>query len=73
MRAAQTFVSAMEKYSSDITLDYSGRNINGKSIISIMAACIKSKSKITVFCSGADEEAMLSEAASIIKNGFGEE
>lgn len=73
MRPAQTFVSAMAKYASDITIDFGGKAINGKSIMNIMAACMKCGSEITVSCNGADEEAMLNEAAAIIEGGFGEE
>ena len=73
MRPAQVFVTAMAKYSSDITIKFNGKDINGKSIMNIMAACMKCGSEITVACSGADEEAMLAEAASIIESGFGEE
>ena len=73
MRPAQNFVKAMEKYSSDININFGGKDINGKSIMSILAACMKCKSVITVSCNGDDEEAMLSEAASLIESGFGEE
>ncbi len=72
MRPAQVFVKAMARYSSDIKISFDGREINGKSIISIMAAGIKSESKITVYCNGKDEEAMLCEAAALIESGFGE-
>ena len=73
MRPAQVFVSAMSKYSSDITIKFNGRDVNGKSIMMLMSACIKCGSEITVVCNGADEEAMLAEAASLIESGFGEE
>jgi phosphocarrier protein len=73
MRPANVFVAAMTKYSSEITIDFSGKKINGKSIMNIMAACIKCGSEITVECNGDDEQAMLQEAASLIDSGFGEE
>ena len=73
MRPAQVFVTAMAKYSSDITINFNGKDINGKSIMNIMAACMKCGSEITVSCNGADEEAMLSEASLMIESGFGEE
>ena len=72
MRPAQTWVKAMKNYSSDINIKFNGNNINGKSILNIMAACIKCGSNITVECSGEDEEKMLSEAALLIESGFGE-
>ena len=73
MRPAQVFVTAMAKYSSNITITFNGKDINGKSIMNIMAACMKCGSEITVSCNGADEKAMLSEASSMIESGFGEE
>jgi phosphocarrier protein len=73
MRPAQVFVTAMAKYSSNININFNGKDINGKSIMNIMAACMKCGSEITVSCDGADEEAMLAEASSIIEGGFGEE
>lgn len=72
MRPANVFVSAMSKYSSEIFIMLNGNKINGKSIMNIMAACIKKGSKITVECSGADEQAMLDEAIQMIESGFGE-
>lgn len=73
MRPANNFITAMTKYNSDITVIFNGKRINGKSIMNIMAACIKCGSEITVECEGADEEAMLTEAAQLIESGFGEE
>lgn len=70
MRPANVFVSAMSKYSSEIFIMFNGNKINGKSIMNIMAACIKKGSKITVECSGADEQAMLDEAIQMIESGF---
>lgn len=72
MRPANVFVTAMTKYSSDINIIFGGKKINGKSIMNIMAACIKCGSQITVECDGADEEAMLAAAAGLIESGFGE-
>lgn len=72
MRPANVFVTAMTKYTSDIYIIFNGNKINGKSIMNIMAACIKKGSKITVECDGADEQAMLDEAVQMIDSGFGE-
>ena len=52
MRPANNFISAMNKYKSDITIDFNGNKINGKSIMNIMAAWIKYGSKITITCEG---------------------
>lgn len=72
MRPANIFVTAMSKYASDITLITNDKSIDGKSIMSIMAACIKHGSEITVKCSGPDEKEMLDEAIKLINSGFDE-
>ena len=73
MRPANVFVTEMTKFSSDINIIFNGKTINGKSIMNIMAACIKCGSTITVECSGADENEMLNAASALIEDGFGEE
>ncbi len=72
MRPANSFVTAMSKYHSDITLVADGKEIDGKSIMSIMAAGIKYNSEVTVKCDGDDEGAMLNAAVTLIESGFGE-
>ena len=72
MRPANVFVTAMTKYASNINIIVGDKKINGKSIMNIMAACIKCGTHITVECDGADEQAMLDEAIALIESGFGE-
>lgn len=72
MRPANVFVTAMTKYASDIFIIVNDKKINGKSIMNIMASCIKYGTEITVECDGPDEESMLSEAIELIESGFGE-
>lgn len=73
MRPANVFVTEMTKFTSDVNIIFGGKTINGKSIMNIMAGCIKCGSEITVECSGDDENAMLEKAGELIENGFGEE
>ena len=70
MRPANNFIAAMTKYKSDITIDFGGNKINGKSIMNIMAACIKYGSHITIICYGEDDQAMLDEAVKLIESGL---
>ena len=72
MRPANVFVTAMTKYASDVEIIAGEKKINGKSIMYIMAACIKCGSEITVECNGPDENEMLQEAVAMIESGFGE-
>ena len=73
MRPANVFVTEMTKYASSVNIIFNGKTINGKSIMNIMASCIKFGSTITVECDGADENEMLAEATELIESGFGEE
>lgn len=73
MRPANVFVTEMTKFASDVEIEMDGKKINGKSIMNIMAACIKCGSEITIECSGADEVEALAEATQLIESGFGEE
>ena len=70
MRPANLFVAEMTKYKANITIDFGGKEINGKSIMNIMAACLKYGSEITIRCDGEDEQAMLDKAVSMIENGL---
>ena len=72
MRPAQLFTAAMMKYASSVTIKFNGKDVNGKSLLSIIPACIKCGSNIEVVCDGPDEEAALAEAVAMIENGFGE-
>ena len=72
MRPAKTFVTEMSKYVSNIFIVMGDKKINGKSIMNIMAACIKCGSEITIECDGSDEQEMLKEAITMIESGFNE-
>lgn len=73
MRPASTFANAMGKYESEVTLLTNGKTVNGKSLMNVVASCIKCGDEVEIQCSGADEEAALNEAAAMIEDGFGEE
>lgn len=72
MRPANLFVQTMSKFRSDLTIHYNGNAIDGKSIMNIMAACMKQGAQLTLACSGPDEEEMLSAAVELIRSGLGE-
>ena len=55
MRPASVFATAMGKYSCDVTIKFNGNQYNAKSLLNIIAACIKCGSEIEVVCDGADE------------------
>ncbi|MBQ9680294.1 MAG: HPr family phosphocarrier protein [Ruminococcus sp.] len=72
MRPANVFAAAMMKHSCDVTLKVNGKDVNAKSLMNIIAACIKCGNEVEVVCNGADEEAALAEAVEMIESGFGE-
>ena len=72
MRPAQLFVSTMAGYPCDVTILFGGKSINGKSIMNLMAACIKQGSEIEIRCSGDREEECLKAAVALVEAGLGE-
>lgn len=72
MRPAGMFANAMMKFDSDVNLVAGGKTVNAKSIMNLIAACIKCGTEVEVQCSGPDEEAALLEAVRLIESGLGE-
>ena len=72
MRPAGMFAQEMMKFNSDVVLVFKDKEINAKSIMNLIAACIKCGTEVEVQCSGPDEEAALLEAVRLIENGLGE-
>ena len=46
MRPASVFSTAMGKYACEITIKFNGNDYNGKSLLNIIAACIKCGSEM---------------------------
>ena len=72
MRPAQLFVSTMAGYPCDVTILFGGKSINAKSIMHLMAACIKQGSEIEIQCSGDKEAEALKAAVDLVESGLGE-
>ena len=72
MRPAQLFVNTMAKYKSDVTIVFNGKSINAKSIMHLMAACIKQGSEIEIQCCGEQEAEALKAAVELVESGLGE-
>lgn len=72
MRPASVFATAMSKYNCDVTIKFNGNEINAKSLLNIIAGCIKCGSEFEIICNGTDEEAALAEAEQLIESGLGE-
>ena len=72
MRPAGMFANAMMKFDSEVELVANGKTVNAKSIMNLIAACIKCGTAVEVQCSGPDEQAALTEALRLIDSGLGE-
>ena len=72
MRPAQLFIKEVTPFGCDVTIVFNGKEINGKSIMNLMAACIKQGSEIEIRCEGQDEQAALEKAVALIESGLGE-
>lgn len=72
MRPAGMFAREMMKFSCDVSLIIQDREINAKSIMNLMAACIKCGSELEVRCNGEGEQAALDKAIELIEGGLGE-
>ena len=71
MRPASVFATAMGKYSSNVTILFNGNSYNAKSLLNIIAACIKCGSEIEIVCEGDDENEALADAVERIESGLG--
>lgn len=72
MRPAGVFTKAMAKFKSNVQIVFNGKKFNGKSIMNVIAACIKCGSEITIECTGEDEKEALDAAIELIESGMGE-
>ena len=72
MRPAQLFIQTITPFNCDVTLLANGKEINGKSIMNLMAACIKQGAEVEVRCDGPDEEKALKAIIELIDSGLGE-
>lgn len=72
MRPAQVFVNEMGRFKSDVTILFNGKAINGKSIMNLMASCIKQGAEIEIQCSGEQEKEALQKAVELVESGLGD-
>lgn len=72
MRPAGLFAKEMGSFHCDVNIVFNDKKINAKSVMNIIAACIKCGSEITIECDGEDEQAAMDAAMALAENGFGE-
>lgn len=72
LKPAGTLCTEAMKYSSSITFVNKKGVANVKSVLSVLAACVKCGDEIVLQCEGEDEEAALEHLVRLIDEGIGE-
>lgn len=70
MRPAQVFSAEMARYDSSVTILFGEKAINGKSVMELMASCIKMGSEVEIRCEGPQESAALNAAVRLMESGL---
>ncbi len=72
-RAAAKLISVTSRFSSDITLVKESREVDGKSIMSVMMLAASKGTTLNVITNGSDESAALEAIEILINNRFDED
>lgn len=72
-RAAAKFVSTATRFESKVKLSKDGKEVDGKSIMSVMMLAASVGSQVEITTDGPDEEEALAAIKSLINDKFGEE
>ncbi|SFH74931.1 phosphocarrier protein [Pseudobutyrivibrio sp. OR37] len=72
MRPATVFSAAVTPFDADVKIKFNGNEYDGKSVMMLMAACIKCGAEIEIVCNGSDEEAALAKAVELVESGLGD-
>ncbi|MBJ7549560.1 HPr family phosphocarrier protein [Marinomonas ostreistagni] len=71
-RAAGKLVETTTRFTSDITIEKEGRNVDGKSIMAMMMLAAAKGTTINVKVNGEDEAAAMEAIINLINDRFGE-
>ncbi len=72
MRPAMTFATEMGKFPCSVSIVNGTSTTDGKSLMNIIAACIKCGTEIEIICDGEQEQEALDKAVGLVESGFGE-
>ncbi len=72
LKPAGTLCNEAIKYKSSVTFQFRTTNVNAKSVLSVLAACVKSGDEIEFICDGPDEKEALAAMIGVIRSDFGE-
>ena len=73
LRPAGILCKAATKFQSHVAIRTAdGMEVNAKSVLSVLSACIKTGDVITMICDGSDETEALEDLRQVIQEGLGE-
>lgn len=72
LRPAGVLCNQAVKFDSLITFTFGDTTANAKSVLSVLAACVKCGDEIELVCEGEDEEKAIQCMVEAIENGLGE-
>ena len=73
LRPAGILCKAATKFQSHVAIRTAdGTEVNAKSVLSVLGACVKSGDEITFICEGPDEEKALADMVALVESGLGE-
>ncbi|MBQ9228128.1 MAG: HPr family phosphocarrier protein [Eubacterium sp.] len=72
LRPAMLLSQTMAQFPAEATVHYHGKQLDAKSILSLMTGGIPGGAEVLLTCSGEEETAMLSAAEALIADRFGE-
>jgi len=73
LKPAAVFCKEAMKFRSTVTFTFGNATANAKSVLSVLAACVKCGDEIEILCVGPDEEEALAALVSAVKDGLGEQ
>ncbi|BCJ97623.1 HPr family phosphocarrier protein [Anaerocolumna chitinilytica] len=73
LRPAGLFCKIAIEFRSKITIAIENTRVNGKSVLSVLGACIKTGDEIEIICEGEDEEKALAVIIKAVEGGLGDE
>lgn len=73
LRPASYLCKLAMEYSSKVSMRRNETTVNAKSVLGVLAACVKYGDEVEFICEGEDEEQALSAILSAASCGFGED
>jgi phosphocarrier protein len=69
-RTASLFAKKASSFNAEVSVEFMGKKVNGKSTLSLMTLGVKTQNDIFVIASGVDEVAALKSLIELIKSNF---